>query len=164
MASVVMFVGWVGISLAAMAWAMAWAARRAGSPRGRLAPAAACLAVLVGVAVASAAVGLVASNGLAAHDPTDRAAVRSTVVAQLAAGVALLVAQLTVDLLVVRRAFRLNLSRALAPFGALLLVQVADLTFALGVVRPYLVEGFILPKASVADAVYWPPGHARLFR
>ena len=122
--------------LCANAAVMAVAAGWVGSPRGRFGPA-------LAIAMALAAVGL-AFTAAAAWLPVGPGP----------AGVAGLgLTQLAVDFLVVRGGFRLSTKRSFAPFGGLLAVSVAELAVAVLLIRPHVVEAFVLPTNSMAPTL-----------
>jgi signal peptidase I len=126
-------------SLLAAAVAAAWAARAVGSPRGRIGVG--LLAVLAAMVV-NGAVGLVL---WAVAPPAGGGAV--------AAGVAGLGVQLVVLYVVLARVFRLSGGPAFAPFGGYLGASVGCLVLAVAVVRPYVVEAFVMPTASMSPTV-----------
>lgn len=127
------------VSLLLTAWALAFAARVVGSSRGkmRFGMAAAAIMVVVGVAVACIDASLPVTHEIAA------AAVR----------LALFVVELVVIFLLLRRVFSLSLRRTFAPFAAFVVLILAQVGLALFVIRPFLVEAFVLPTPSMAPTI-----------
>ncbi|CAN5485849.1 hypothetical protein BH09PLA1_BH09PLA1_05560 [soil metagenome] len=68
-------------------------------------------------------------------------------------GLAILAAQLWAIFAVLRQTFQLSNRRTFAPFGALLGVSAIQLTFALGVLRPFVLEAFVTPTASMSPTL-----------
>ena len=130
------------LSLVLMSWALAVAARAAGSPRGRFFVALRCVLALVGLNVAL----------------TVTARVSGTVSPQAMIGVdlALIASQLVIAFILMRRAFNLPTAHTFAPFGAYVIVIVLQLALALAVLRPYATEAFVIPTGSMSPTI--PPG------
>jgi signal peptidase I len=61
--------------------------------------------------------------------------------------------QLSANLLIMSRVFRLPVGKAFAPWGALFVPAAVTLAIGWFVVRPYLVEGFMLPTGSMAPTL-----------
>ena len=146
-------------SLVGTAWAMMVTARWVGSPRGRIGPATLCVAVIVvfgiGFTVAAAAVTPPVPTPLRGS-PTTAAPDADRVAAFLRqAGITLALAalQLAVDFAVIRRTFRLSVARTFAPFGAYLGVAVLGLVIEAAVVKPYVIEAFVIPTATMSPTL-----------
>ena len=159
--------------LLAEAWAMGLAARWVGSERGRFGPAVRCVGLIavvgIGLAVATAALAStvappppppttrlpmplprITMPDLSAQHEIDMAAATRARTAITAASAAL---QLVVVFAIICRTFRLSAGRASAPFGAYLAVGVGVLAFQLLVLRRYVIEGFVIPTASMVPTL-----------
>ncbi|HEY8667647.1 MAG TPA: signal peptidase I [Tepidisphaeraceae bacterium] len=71
----------------------------------------------------------------------------------LAFSIALLLVQLVATLSVSRWLFRLTFARALAPFGAGILLAILEVVFLLLAVRPHVLEAFVVPTASMSPTI-----------
>jgi signal peptidase I len=126
-------------SLALTGAGLALAARAAGSPRGRWAVGLLAAAVITGV-------GVVVSM-LAALAPGRQ------LVAGAITNVALSIAELLVIWLIVRRVFRLSIGRTFAVFGVYLLLVGMQFGLMLAVVKPYLIEAFVVSTRSMSPTI-----------
>ncbi|MGN6506041.1 MAG: signal peptidase I [Tepidisphaeraceae bacterium] len=121
------------------AWALSTSARAAGSPRGSFRRGVAVVALLFVVECISEGIGI------AAPSTSPRAAAVS--------GLVRLALLWIVVFLVFRSGFKLNAKRTLAPFGVYLGLGVASLALAVFVIKPYLIEAFVLPTQSMAPTI-----------
>lgn len=139
MLSLAVLVALVLASLLAGAAVVAWAARAVGSPRGRM-----------GVALLAFLVTFLLNGTISllvwATSPA------SGVGALVIAGVGLVV-QLVILFAVLSRAFLLYDARAWVPFGAYLGTSVVCILLAALLVRPFVVESFVMPTASMSPTI-----------
>ena len=118
---------------------LAFAARAVGSPSApfRRGFAAALLLFVLGLVIAVPGVVMNAEdNGLAAG-----------------VAVGLLLVQVLLSLFILRRLFRLSTARALAPASAYLALAFLGLVFVYAIMRPYLLEAFIIPTESMSPTL-----------
>jgi signal peptidase I len=71
----------------------------------------------------------------------------------VAVGLIVVLVQLLVVFMILRRVFGLSSGRTLAPFGAYVAWVGAALVLATGVIRPFLVEGFRMPSQNMAPTI-----------
>jgi signal peptidase I len=126
-------------SLLLPAWAVTYAARRAGSLRGRFSIG--LLAVLV---LGVVNLILIALGSLLRPDGATR---------DLLFSLGLIALNVLAAFLVLKRAFDLPARRAFVPFAALLLVNLVLATAVYGAVPPHLCQAYTSPSISMAPTV-----------
>ena len=127
------------LQLLATAWATAAAARAAGSGRGRFAVGLMAIGATLLVSIAFEGLGAALPHGWNS--------------AMLGLVPVVPLVNLAVLFLIFRRLFALRRLRPLAPLGAFLAVALIFLMIAFLVIKPYVMEGFVLSTASMAPTL-----------
>jgi signal peptidase I len=122
------------------AWAVAWIARRVGSRRGRLR-----YGLLAAV--------LVLVVNLAFMILSMRSSQPANVTQLWAREGILLLIQLCIVVAVLSRTFALSTGRAFAPLAALFLVGIAQVAIALLILRPFVIQAFVIPTTSMSPTI-----------
>jgi signal peptidase I len=126
-------------SLLGMAWLLASFARVAGSSRGKLRFGLLCVLLMLACdVVVAAAVGFLTAR---------------TQVPQLAVEVSLLLVQLVATLVIVQRVFRLSIGGTLIALCGYVLAIALQFAMAFLLVRPFAVEAFVIPTASMSPTI-----------
>jgi signal peptidase I len=137
--SLSIFIAVTVLSLLVSAWALSRSARAVGSPRARFRAAIAAILLLIVLGIVFAVSGAVATP--AAPVPA------------LVTGLLLLIVQLVLVFLVLRSAFKLTTKRTFAPFGVYVSLVVAQLLLVVFVIKPFIVEAFVIPTKSMAPTI-----------
>lgn len=126
-------------SLLLTAWVLARAAQALGSPRGRIRVglAAAALLLVIGILF----------GGLSAAETSQKSAPSALVI------LGLLLIELTAIILVLRYAFALSMKRTFALFGVQLGVGVLELFLAIFIIRPLIIEAFVIRTRSMSPTL-----------
>lgn len=141
MASLFLIFALIVVGLVASAAAIARGCRLVGAEGPLWRKAIACATINLGTSCA-VAVGVAAMPALAPAPAT-----------QTCVQLALVAVQFAILLAAIRAAFRLSWGRAFAPLGAHVATSIVAAGLALYVVRPHLVESFVLPTRSMAPTV-----------
>ncbi|MBA3272666.1 MAG: signal peptidase I [Chthoniobacterales bacterium] len=141
MISLCFFIAITLLSLVATAWALAWSARRVGSLRGRFRVGllAAFLILLINISFTFIGEGMARSFA----EPMQA----------LAIGVFLLIAQMVVVFALLKRTFKLCNRRTFAPMGAFIALALLQVVLALFILRPFLVEAFVMPSKGMSPTI-----------
>lgn len=139
MASLSILIVMVAVSLLIRGWALAAAARKVGSSRGRF---------RIGVGVAFLL--LLMSISFTLLDGVIEPESNSTAIL---IALVLLGALFALALIVLAFSFRLTLKRTLAPFAAFIALVLAELGVALLVIKPLIIEAFVLPTRSMSPTL-----------
>jgi signal peptidase I len=139
LASLLIIISLLFCLLLVSAWVLARAARALGSPRGRIRVGLAAAAILLVVGILFA--------GLSAATASEKSA-RSTLVV-----LGLLLIELTAIFLVLRYAFALGMKRTFALFGVHLGIGVLELILAIFIVRPFIIEAFVIRTRSMSPTL-----------
>lgn len=126
-------------SFALSAWVLAVSARAVGSPRARYRHGA--LAAFLAAACGVGCLGI--SAWARTLEPGARVAVAAVV----------LVGANVVAYAIFRRVFRLSARQALVPWAANLALGIVEVILAVLVLRPFVMEGFIVPTGSMAPTI-----------
>ncbi len=129
------------LQLLAAAWATAAAARAVGSGRGRLGVGLMAIGATLLVSIAFEGLGAVLPRGL--HDG----------IAGIVLGPAIGLIYITALFLIFRRLFVLKRLRPLAPLAAFIAVALTFLMITFLLVKPYVMEAFVLSTASMAPTL-----------
>jgi signal peptidase I len=141
MLSLFILVHSLGALLLVNAWLLARAARWVGSPRGTLKFGLLAVLLLTIANLAIFATWQSMSGGL--HDKH----------VVLAATFAYATGQLIVAYLIPRFVFGLSVKQAWAPFGMQFVIGIAAYGFAAGVLKPHLIEAFVIPTGGMSPTL-----------
>jgi signal peptidase I len=133
------FIAMAVCSIVIIAWALARSALAVGSPRGRFRVGLLAAVIIAAVGWAFTVIGALASSALP--------------MPPLLTSLTLLLIELVVIFLNLRAIFKLTVGRTFAPFGAFFAASIAEVVLALLLVRPFVVEAFVIPTGSMSPTL-----------
>jgi len=139
--SLCIFIGLFLLPFLVTTWALAFSARLVGSPRGRWRVGMLAVVFIFGVDILFGVVGFFVIALMKQALPT------------IAMELVLLVAEFCVIFFLLRRIFGLSLARTFAPFGAYVAVIIVQFALMLGIVRPFIVEAFVIPTRGMSPTI-----------
>lgn len=137
--SLSIFIAVTVLSLLVSAWALSWSSRAVGSPRAGFRAGLAAILLLFVFGIIFAVIGT--------------AAMPAAPVPAMLTGLILLIVQLAVVFLILRSVFKLNTKRTFAPFGVYLALGTAQIALAVFVIKPFVVEAFVIPTKSMVPTI-----------
>lgn len=133
---------WIGVLLTALplaAWAVAYAARRAGSPRGRFR-----FGLVIQLLIGAVNGLFVAAAALVPRDDDLTA---------LLVELGLILVNMWAAFVLMRWVFGLSTRRTFVPFGTFILLNLAFAVFVAGVIRPFVCQTNRLPSVSMSPTL-----------